>query len=379
MKINVQYIKSEYIVDVSNGLSNCCNASPQGEVSNRESRKDSGGFLTHVSDPQTALPFDITDVGLDASQKAKLVGNVVALTVQAVGALQAYRRDHPDKEGMIPIKDLAKYISRYSDDMAKNKGTLRPQYRQQILNGLTLATLAGTSYIISRDKKTGKARHGVVYLIDRITEYETNKKGDIIAVKTDFTQEYKASLQYNLGVLTDGVSKLKSPEAINLATYISDRQVAEQDKTVAGKPITFTADTLCKKASIVDKHVTKRYSTLAKLLDELQTESVAVGRWVTKSKAKAITGYDKDSQTLYIYPTTTAQNSYTTRERTRAGREVVNILNPEQHRYIGRPTTMGLLDMITKTIDGKDLADLKEQYLDRESRKDSDCKEMARF
>lgn len=41
MKINVQYIKSEYIVDVSNGLSNCCNASPQGEVSNRESRKDS--------------------------------------------------------------------------------------------------------------------------------------------------------------------------------------------------------------------------------------------------------------------------------------------------------------------------------------------------
>lgn len=287
----------------------------------RDSRKDSGGFLTHVSDPQTALPFDISDVGLDRNQKAKLVGNVVALTVQAVGALQAYKRDNPDSKGNIPIKDLAKYISRYSDDMAKNKGTLRPQYRQAILNGLTLATLAGDSYIISKDKKTGKARHGVVYLINRITEYETNKKGEITAVTTDFTPEYKASLQYNLGVLTDGVSKLKSPEAINLATYISDRQVAEQDKTVAGKPITFTADTLCKKASIVDKHVTKRYSTLAKLLDELQTESVAVGRWVTKSKGKAITGYDKDSQTLYIYPTTTAQNSYTTRERTKAVRE----------------------------------------------------------
>lgn len=38
MKIKVKYIKSEYLVDVSNGLSNCCYASPQGEVSNREAR-----------------------------------------------------------------------------------------------------------------------------------------------------------------------------------------------------------------------------------------------------------------------------------------------------------------------------------------------------
>ena len=291
----------------------------------RDSRKDDGGFLSYSSEPQTALPFDIDDVGLDYAQKAKLVGNIVALTVQALGALQEYKRDNPYNTGNIPIKDLAKYIDRYADDMAKNKGWLRPRYRREILNGLTLATLVGDSYIISKDKKTGKAQHGVVYLIDRITEYETNKKGEVIAVTTDFTAEYKASLDYNLGVVTDGVQRLKTSESINLAICISDRQVAKQDDTVLGNPITFTADTLCKKASIIDKHVTNRYNTLAKLLNELQAEGIAVGRWITKAKGNTITGYNPESQTVYIYPTNTIQNTYTTKKRTKAVREAYKI------------------------------------------------------
>lgn len=253
-------------------------------------------------------------------QQAKMVANSVALTVQSIGALQAYRRDNPDTDGYIKLKDLAQYIKKYADDMAV-KGSLRPQYRQQLLNGLTLATLAGTSYIISKDKKTGKARHGVVYLIDRISEYETNKKGDIIAVKTDFTTEYKASLQYNLGVLTDGVQNLERTEPINLATYILDRQVAKQNDTIAGKPITCNADTLCKKMGLTDQTVTNRYNTLTKILNELQAEGVAVGRWVTKAKGTTITGYNAESQTVYIYPTEAVQNAYTTRERTKAVRE----------------------------------------------------------
>jgi hypothetical protein len=70
-----------------------------------------------------------------------------------------------------------------------------------------------------------------------------------VAVRADFTPEYKASLTLNLGVVLDGVQNLKTPEIKLLATYISDRQVAKQDDTIAGKPITFTADTLCIKAS----------------------------------------------------------------------------------------------------------------------------------
>ena len=286
----------------------------------QESRKADGGFLLHIDNPQTALPLAFDKSDITPRQQAKMVANSVALTIQSIGALQAYRRDNPDTDGYIKLKDLAQYVKRYADDMA-TKGSLRPQYRQQLLNGLTLATLAGTSYIISKDKKTGKARHGVVYLIDRISEYETNKKGDIIAVKTDFTQEYKASLQYNLGVLTDGVQNLERTEPINLATYILDRQVAKQNDTVAGKPITCKADTLCKVAGITDQTVTNRYNTLTKILNELQAEGVAVGRWVTKAKGNTITGYNPESQTLYIYPTETVQNTYITKERSKAIRE----------------------------------------------------------
>ena len=286
----------------------------------QESRNADGGFLLHIDNPQTALPLAFDKDDITPRQQAKMVANSVALTVQSLGALQAYRRDNPDSDGYIKLKDLAKYVKRYADDMAI-KGSLRPQYRQQLLNGLTLATLAGTSYIISRDKKTGKARHGVVYLIDRISEYETNKKGDIIAVKTDFTQEYKASLQYNLGVLTDGVQNLDRTEPINLATYILDRQVAKQNDTIAGKPIKCRADKLCKVAGITDQTVTNRYNTLAKILNELQAEGVAVGRWTTEAKGNTITGYNPDSQKLYIYPTKAVQTTYTTKERTKAVRE----------------------------------------------------------
>ncbi len=285
---------------------------------NKDERETEGGFLAHIDDIQTALPF-IDEID-DLKQRAKFMANSVALAVDAVTALQAYKRDNPDNNGYIKIKDLATYIKRYADDM-DTKGSLRPQYRKSILNGLTLAQLMGTDYIVDKNPKTGAIKWHKVYLIDRITDYETNKKGDVTAVKTDFTTEYKASLSFNLGVVLDGVQNLKTPESKILATYISDRQVAKQDDTIAGKPVTFTADTLCTKAGITDHHITNRYNTLAKMLDDLQSEGIAIGKWTTKAKNKAITGYNKDSQTIYIYPTTNLQQAYTTKARTKAERE----------------------------------------------------------
>lgn len=281
-------------------------------------REAEGGFLAHIDDPQKALPFIFDDN--DKQIQAKFMANSVALAVDAVTALQAYKRANPDNEGFIKLKDLAQYIKRYADDI-EVKGSLRPQYRQAILNGLTIAQLMGADYAIEKNKTTGVTRWHKVYLIDRITEYDTNKKGDVIAVKTDFTPEYKASLTYNLGVVLDGVQNLKTPEIKLLATYISDRQVAKQNDTVAGKPITFTADTLCIKAGITDQNITNRYNTLTKMLDDLQSEGVAVGDWITKANNKNITGYNKNSQTVYITPTQNLQKAYITKEQTKAERE----------------------------------------------------------
>lgn len=285
---------------------------------NKDEREAEGGFLAHIDDIQTALPF-LDDID-DKKLQAKFMANSVALAVDAVTALQAYKRDNPDHNGYIKLKDLATYIKRYADDM-DTKGSLRPQYRKAILNGLTLAQLMGTDYIVDKNPKTGAIKWHKVYLIDRITDYETNKKGDVTAVKTDFTNEYKASLSFNLGVVLDGVQNLKTPESKILATYISDRQVAKQDDTIAGKPVTFTADTLCTKAGITDQTITNRYRTLAKMLNDLQSEGIAIGKWTTKAKTNNITGYNKDSQTIYIYPTTNLQQAYTTKAQTKAERE----------------------------------------------------------
>ena len=285
---------------------------------NKDEREAEGGFLAHIDDIQTALPFlDEID---DQKLRAKFMANSVALAVDAVTALQAFMRDNQDHNGYIKIKDLATYIKRYADDM-QVKGSLRPQYRKAILNGLTLAQLMGTDYIVDKNPKTGATKWHKVYLIDRITDYETNKKGDVVSVKTDFTAEYKASLSFNLGVVLDGVQNLKTPESKILATYISDRQVAKQDDTIAGKPITCTADTLCTKAGITDQNITTRYITLAKMLNDLQGEGIAIGKWTTKAKTNNITGYNKESQTIYIYPTANLQQAYTTKARSKAERE----------------------------------------------------------
>jgi hypothetical protein len=284
---------------------------------NKDEREQEGGFLAHIDNPQEALPFIFDDT--DQQLKAKFMANSVALAVDAVTALQSYKRENPDNTGYIKIKDLAMYIKRYADDIA-TKGSLRPQYRKAIMNGLTIAQLMGANYVVDKNKKTGLTKWHKVYLIDRITDYETNKKGDVVAVRTDFTTEYKASLTYNLGVVLDGVQNLKTPEIKLLATYISDRQVAKQNDTIEGKPITFTADTLCSKAGITDQHTTNRYNTLAKMLNELQTEGVAVGKWATKAKGNTITGFNKESQTIYIHPTKNVQQAYTTREQSKAER-----------------------------------------------------------
>lgn len=284
-------------------------------------RKDDGGFLAHIDNPQESLPFIFDDN--DRPTLIKFIANAVAMAGDAIDALQAYRRDNPDYTGHVKITDIAKYIDQYANDMARGKG-LRPEYRQRILNGLTLAGLMSTNYIIGHDRKRKTTEVKKVYVVNRIEGYEYNDKGTVITIKNpDFTDEYKANLAngLNLGVLTDGIRNLGDTETKVLARYIADRQVAKQNDTVEGKPIVCRADTLCNMASITDQHVTNRYRTLAKMLDTLEAKQTVVGRWVSKAGGKTITGYNAESQTLYLYPTNNVQKSYATKKHTKAVRE----------------------------------------------------------
>ena len=56
------------------------------------------------------------------------------------------------------------------------------------------------------------------------------------------------------------------------------------------------------------------------MLNDLKAEGVAIGKWTTKAKSNNITGYNKDSQTVYITPTKNVQQAYVNKEQSKAER-----------------------------------------------------------
>lgn len=278
--------------------------------------KKAGGWLAHIDAVQSELPIEFDET--DRKTLVKFMTQTKALVIDVTTALGRYLRDNPDHDpnDYISLTQLAKYIGRYNDSKLK-KGELRPQYRQQILNGLQMAQLISADYVVGKDKK-GNKEWRKVYLIDRITDYKTYGNTDIVTgVKVDFTKEYKESVGLNLGVILDGVLLLNTPEHKALGAYILERFAQHQEATVKGEPQKITADTLIKKGGIIDAKKTQKLRTLQKALDTF-VENGLIAKWACKNGAKNITGYDRDSQTILFYPTENIQHSYITKGQSRA-------------------------------------------------------------
>ena len=290
---------------------------------NNEQIKKEGGWLVHLSGQQSELPFDFGEG--DQKTLIKFMTNTKALVIDVTTALGRYLRDNPDHDPneYISLTSLAKYIGRYNDSKLK-KGELRPQYRQQILNGLTMAQLISADYVVGKDKR-GNKEWRKVYLLDRITDYKTYGNTNIVTgVKVDFTKEYKESVGLNLGVILDGVLLLSTPEHKALGAYILERFAQHQDATTKGEPQKITADTLIKKAGITDNNKTNKLVTLQKALDAF-VENGLIEKWACKNGATAIRGYDKDSQTIFVYPTKNLIESYAPKSQTQAERKAIKL------------------------------------------------------
>lgn len=294
----------------------------EGYGSNEQIKKE-GGWLVHLSGQQSELPFDFGEG--DQKTLIKFMTNTKALVIDVTTALGRYLRDNPDHDpnDYISLTALAKYIGRYNDSKLK-KGELRPQYRQQILNGLTMAQLISADYVVGKDKR-GNKEWRKVYLLDRITDYKTYGNTNIVTgVKVDFTKEYKESVGLNLGVILDGVLLLNTPEHKALGAYILERFAQRQEATTKGEPQKMTADTLIKKAGITDSHKTNKLITLQKALDAF-VENGLIEKWVCKNGTKAIRGCDKDSQTILVYPTKNLIESYAPKSQTQAEYKAIKL------------------------------------------------------
>lgn len=285
--------------------------------------KKAGGWLAHIDAVQSELPIEFDET--DRKTLVKFMTQTKALVIDVTTALGRYLRDNPDHDpnDYISLTQLAKYIGRFNDSKLK-KGELRPQYRQQILNGLQMAQLISADYVVGKDKK-GNKEWRKVYLIDRITDYKTYGNTDIVTgVKVDFTKEYKESVGLNLGVILDGVLLLNTPEHKALGAYILERFAQHQEATVKGEPQKITADTLIKKGGIIDAKKTQKLRTLQKALDTF-VENGLIAKWACKNGAKNITGYDRDSQTILFYPTENLKNSYAPKSQTQAERTAIKL------------------------------------------------------
>ena len=286
--------------------------------------KKAGGWLAHIDTVQSELPLEFDET--DRKTLVKFMTQTKALVIDVTTALGRFLRDNPDHDpnDYVSLTSLANYIGRFNDSKLK-KGELRPQYRQQILNGLQMAQLISADYVVGKDKK-GNKEWRKVYLIDRITDYKTYGNTDIVTgVKVDFTKEYKESVGLNLGVILDGVLLLNTPEHKALGAYILERFAQHQEATVKGEPQKITTDTLIKKGGIIDANKTHKLSTLQKALDTF-VENGLIAKWACKNGAKNITGYDRESQTILFYPTENLKNSYAPKSQTQAERKAIELV-----------------------------------------------------
>jgi hypothetical protein len=137
----------------------------------------------------------------------------------------------------------------------------------------------------------------------------------------------------NIGVILDGVQRLKTSEHKALGAYILERFAQYQASTIQGKPLKATTDTLIKKAGIIDSNTTNKLKTLQEALDQLVEISI-IAKWTTKNGKHNIRGYDKESQTILIYPTDNLVNGYTTKPQAQAEKHAIKLEQQNRQRKL---------------------------------------------
>ena len=312
---------------------------------------------------QAILPF--LDASNDLQQFQRLMISQIPVFYDLILALQDYKREHPNaSSGWVDVKELAKFIPRFAHDI-EVKGSLRPQYRTLIADTYRLLKLFEIPF-----EKATKANGNKIYkyfkFID-IDEVEVDKKGNVKALKLDFTPDYYALYSQKVAVILDGMRELDDPQVKMLGARISDYYVCNETitkNTTQGEPLKKKASELAKWAGLKgnDKNPQRRYARLASLLNALAQNGKIVGRWENAETHTAeIRGYGKGigDIPIVVYPSENIQNSVITREQRRATRKAkvieqkkwVKLLRKFDKGYTDRTVEAKVLGVATRTLE----------------------------
>ena len=268
-----------------------------------EELKEQNGIETYLDD-KTAFP--IFDIQNDKKTRARAIKYYMAMQLRALVAFDKWKKDHPNEKSVV-LSDLAKYTL-WAKEVKSGKG-LKPEHRQQLINGLDMAGHFAYKYIVGKSRykdKNGKWQttkdRKYIYLLTRLKGDKFNETtGTIMSVDVDYDPDYLKALSYNLGVALDNLENVKTETAVIIGGYLCERFVANQTKVVEkGKPIRTTVTNLCRVGCIFDVNPTTRCKTIAKALDELEQAGV-IAKWQTQIGGKNITNYNKDTLSLDIW------------------------------------------------------------------------------
>lgn len=283
---------------------------------------------------QAVLPF--LDASNDLRQFQRLMVSQIPVFYDLILALQDYKREHPNTSGgWVNVKELAKFIPRFAHDI-EVKGSLRPKYRTLIADTYQLLKLFEIPF-----EKSTKANGNKIYKYFKfinIDEVEVDKRGNVKALKLDFTQDYYALYSQKVAVILDGMRELDDPQVKMLGARISDYFVCNEPimaKTIKGEPLVKKASDLARWAGLSgnDKNPQRKYSRLADILKSLASNGRIIGKWENTENNKAeIRGYGKGLGDILIavYPSENIQNSLITKAQRKASRELKKI---DQRKY----------------------------------------------
>lgn len=283
---------------------------------------------------QAVLPF--LDASNDLRQFQRLMVSQIPVFYDLILALQDYKREHPNTSGgWVNVKELAKFIPRFAHDI-EVKGSLRPKYRTLIADTYQLLKLFEIPF-----EKSTKANGNKIYKYFKfinIDEVEVDKRGNVKALKLDFTQDYYALYSQKVAVILDGMRELDDPQVKMLGARISDYFVCNEPvmtKTINGKPLIKKASELARWAGIdgYENDPKKRYGRLATILKVLTANNKIAGRWENMETRKPeIRGYGKEIGNILIavYPSENIQNSLITKSQRKASRKLKEI---DQRKY----------------------------------------------
>lgn len=300
-----------------------------------EELREQNGIETYLDD-KTAFP--IFDIQNDKKTRAKAIKYYMAMQLRALVGFDKWKKEHPDEKSVV-LSDLAKYTL-WAKEVESGKG-LKPEHRQQLINGLDMAGHFAYKYIVGKKRykdSNGKWQYAYerkyIYLLTRLKGDKVNEKtGTILSVDVDYDPDYLKALSYNLGVALDNLENVKTETAVVIGGYLCERFVANQTKVVEkGEPIRTTVNNLCKVGCIFDVNPTTRCKTIIKALDELEQAGV-IAKWKTAVGGKNITNYDKDTLSLDIWAKD-PQDTYITQSQNRALKASKEVYQKEWYNAI---------------------------------------------